>query len=385
MKSVVILGASGSIGRQTIEIIKKHEDEFKLIGVSIHTSLECLETLIKEFPTIKYVTISKEGDYNSLVLKYPKIRFFFNEEGLEEIVKINEKALIVNALVGFVGLKPTLAAINDNKDIALANKEALVCGGELINKALKKSTSKLIPVDSEHSALFRLIKNIDKKDIKKIIITASGGPFRDLSKEELLNVTKKEALNHPNWKMGDKITIDSATLVNKAFEIIEAHYLFDLEYEQIEAIMHSESIVHGLVELKDNSLIASMASPTMEIPLLYALSDEKLKDNPNKFSLLSEFKLSFRPLDFERFEALKLAYDVGSAKGTMPTAFNAANEEAVKAFLNDEIRFVDILEVIKLVLNKHINVAKVTISDIINSDALARKSARSVIENLKGD
>lgn len=380
MKNLIVLGVSGSIGKQTIAIVKKYPDKFSLIGASVHHSIAYLEELISLFPSLRYACVGLEKTATTLSKKYPKIRFFFKEEGLIELVRIQEDALVVNALVGFVGLQPTIAAIRCKKHVALANKETLVCAGEIVQKELKIAGVCLYPIDSEHSAIYQCLVGEEKKDIKRIVITGSGGPFRDLPLEALQSVSKEQALHHPNWQMGAKITIDSATLINKALEIIEAHYLFDLPYEKIEAVLHYESIVHGLVEFSDGSIKASLGAPSMEIPILYALNGCTARlATDSLFDLQKQFELRFRPFDPLRFEAIALAYEVGKQGGTLPCVLNAANEVAVAAFLEDKILFDSIIPLIKKTLAAHRLIENPTLDAIIKSDAWARRKAKELM------
>ena len=381
MKSLIVLGVSGSIGRQTVSMVDKHPDLFQILGVSVHTSINYLETLLQAHDSIQYACVYRSNDAAVLAKKYPNIRFFLGDTGLVDLVQVPEKVLVVNALVGFVGLRATLATIEANKDIALGNKESLVCGGELIARALQKHAVSLYPIDSEHSAIQQCLQGESKKSVRQIILTGSGGPFRDKTLDELECVTKEQALRHPNWQMGAKISIDSATLMNKALEIIEAHYLFQLPYERIQAMLHYESIVHGLVEFQDGSIKASLGMPSMEIPILYALSGGKhILDTSHNFSWDQAFKLRFRPFDFKRFPAIELAYQVGRTAGTMPTVFNGANEVAVAAFLEDKISFHQIIPLIQKTIQTHHSVASPTLKEIIEADSWARLTINTFIE-----
>lgn len=383
MKNLIILGVSGSIGRQTVAIVKNNPNDLSIIGVSVHQSLAYLEELLCQFPSIKYVCVGQESDSMILSKKYPNIRFFFNEQGLLDLVQIQAEALVVNALVGFVGLMPTITAFRSKKSVALANKETLVCAGELVEKERKQAQVNLYPIDSEHSALRHCLQGERIQDVKRIYITGSGGPFRDLTLEELKTVTKQQALKHPTWQMGQKITIDSATLMNKALEIIEAHYLFNVPYEQIEAILHYESIVHAIVEFKNGSLKASLGQPSMEIPIVFALGIESPNVSPTSyFDFKTAFQLRFKPFDLKRFEAIDLAYRVGRLGGTMPCVFNAANEIAVHAFLEDKIKFYQIIDLVKKTLDAHQCIANPTLSDILAADQWARKQACELISML---
>ncbi|MEA4821042.1 MAG: 1-deoxy-D-xylulose-5-phosphate reductoisomerase, partial [Erysipelotrichales bacterium] len=335
MICLTILGASGSIGQQSIKVIKDNIQEFSLIGVSVNTNKEYLDYLIENFDTIKYVCIGKKMDLDYYKKKYDNITFFQGDEGLSELCKIKDNDLIVNALVGFVGLKPTIQAIKSGIDLALANKESLVVAGDLINKLLVENDVEIYPIDSEHSAIYQCLKGERYPEIRRIVLTSSGGAFRDKTIKELENVTVAEALEHPNWKMGSKITVDCATMVNKGLEVIEAHHLFNFDYNKIDVVMHLESVVHSMVEFNDGSFKAQIGTPNMEIPILFALTKghHLLKYDAN-LMLNKPFSLNFRPIDFQKYEALLLAYEVGKLGGSFPIVYNAANEVAVEEFLN---------------------------------------------------
>lgn len=371
MKNIYILGTTGTIGLQAVDVILKYPDKFKVIGISLGTSNEDLhEDLINKLnPEIVHFRIK-----NNLTEKQFKKQFFYGEEGLKEFLKYPIKGTVINGISGSAGLIPTITAIESGKDIALANKETLVMAGELINDLVKKYQVNLIPIDSEHNAILSNLIGEDKTKISSITITASGGSFRDFKKEDLDDVTLTEALNHPNWQMGKKITIDSATMANKALEVIEAHYLFKIPYEQIKVVLHKESIVHGFVSYIDGSVKALLAKPDMRMPILYALSyPERLKSGIAELNL-SEMSLSFAKIDYVRYPLLKLGYEVGIKKGLYPVVFNAANEAAVKLFLNEKIKFLEIEEIIfKEVNNFKDNISKPTIEDIIKVDELIKR------------
>ncbi|NLB11217.1 1-deoxy-D-xylulose-5-phosphate reductoisomerase, partial [bacterium] len=308
------------------------------------------------------------------------------EEGLAKLASYKEADIIVNALSGYIGLRPSLEAIKANKDLAIANKEALVCGGNLLRKELKKHPVKLMPIDSEHSAIYQCLVGEDKKAVKRLIITASGGPFRDYSLEDLKRVTKKEALKHPTWQMGPKITIDSATLVNKGLEIIEAHVLFDMPYEKIAAVMHYESIIHSMVEFIDGSIKAQLGVPSMEIPIQYALNlGERLVKEDQRLSFDEAFSLHFRPIDQKRFKAVALAYKVGKMGGIMPCVYSVANEVAVKAFLEDKLAFYQIVEVIEKVVKTTKNRPVDSYESLMLVIEECKKQAWEIIEQMKGE
>ena len=342
MKRIILMGASGSIGTQSIEIIREHQDELQLVGVSVGKKTDFLDKLLSEFPSIKYAYSIAECF--ELHKKYPNVTFFSGNLGLEKMANLQEYDLLENALVGFVGFKPTLVAIENNKDVALANKETLVAGGKLINEALKKHNVNLYPIDSEHVAIWQCMQGHSAKDIKRLIITGSGGAFRDLTRQELYSATLKKALNHPVWNMGAKITIDSATMMNKGFEVIEAHHLFNIPYEKIDVILHKESIVHSMVEYNDGSIMAQLGCPDMKLMIKYALLYPRhMADNCTSYLNLDELtSLNFKKMDYTRYPLVKLAKQIGSYNGNFGAILIGANDEAVDLFLNDRIKFVEI-------------------------------------------
>ena len=341
MKRLILMGASGSIGTQTIDVIKEHRDELDLVGVSVGHNIDYLLKLLDEF-TIRYAYTIDEDP--SLADRYPKTRFFYGDKGLQEMARLQDYDMLVNALVGFVGFKPTLEAIKNHKDIALANKETLVAGGKIINEALAQYDVKLYPIDSEHVAIWQCMQGHKKKDIRRLILTASGGAFRNLDRDQLLDASLSQALNHPVWNMGAKITIDSATMMNKGFEIIEAHYLFDLPYDQIDVLLHKEATVHSMVEYNDGSIIAQLGCPDMRLMIKYALLYPYHKwDRISNYLDFDEItSLNFRKMDYLRYPLVKLAKQVGSFEGNFGAVLIGANDEAVALFLKERINFVDI-------------------------------------------
>jgi 1-deoxy-D-xylulose 5-phosphate reductoisomerase len=307
--------------------------------------------------------------------KYPHIEFTSGEEGLLAVAEFNSD-LLLTAILGSVGLRPTLAAIDAGTDIALANKETLVAAGDLVMERAREKNVQIIPVDSEHSALFQCLKGENEKEISSLIITASGGSFRDLSRDELGSVTLKDALNHPNWSMGQKITIDSATMMNKGFEVIEAKHLFDVEVSEIKTLLHKESIIHSMVEFIDNSIMAQLGNSDMRTAIQYAFTHpERIhKDNPLSLSELSQ--LNFKPMDFDRFKMLKFAYDALEAGGTLPTVMNAANEYAVGEFLQGRIKFLEIEEIVEARMLQHENIQNPDLETILSLDARYKSNMR---------
>lgn len=380
MKKIAILGVSGSIGKQSVDVIRQHLNSYMLVAASVNTSIKYLEELILEFKTLKYVCI---GDYNAYLEfknKYPNINVYYGEEGLKRIATLDEVNYVINAVVGFKGLVPTLEAIKHKKDIGLANKETLVAAGEIVTKAVKENGVNLYPIDSEHSAIFQCLHGENSKNVDKIILTASGGAFRDLSRNELLNVTLDQALKHPNWSMGPKITIDSATMVNKGLEVIEAYWLFNVDPSKIEILVHPQSIIHSMVQFNDNAIKAQLGTPDMRIPISYALSyPSRNKLNSSELDFTKVSSLTFRKPDFNRYPALRLCYEALNKLGTMPTVFNAANEEAVSLFMNGELPFHKIEECIEKAMNNHKVIESPTLDDILVTDKETRKYVNDLV------
>lgn len=352
MKNLYILGSCGSIGTQTLDIVRKNPDKFKVIGMSVGSNLELAKKLIEEF---KPEIVSFRSEEKSFFINYDCI-INYGDAGLISIAKYHkyENEWLVNALVGVAGLLPTVEAIKAKKNIALANKETLVVGGDIINKLLKENNVELLPIDSEHSAILQCLTGESKKEVKRLIITASGGSFRNLSREELSKVTVDDALKHPNWTMGSKITIDSATMMNKGFEVIEAHYLFGLGYDKISTILHYESIVHSLVEFNDGSIKAVLGVSDMRIPIAYALNYPKHLDENLENLSLTDLTLNFKELSHKRYPCLEYAYNALTKGGLYLAVLNASNEAAVYLFLNKKISFLEIEHII----NKEINSPK---------------------------
>lgn len=381
MKKIVLLGASGSIGSSTLEVIANNPNKFELVGISIYNNLEVLKKILAKFPTIKLVGVKELKKAQEIIKNYPHIKFVEKQEGLIKLVK-SDYDLLVNAIVGFAGLEPTYYAILNKKDVALANKETLVAGGSIIMKIARENQVKIYPIDSEHSAIFQCLEK--ENPIKKVIITASGGPFFKLNKEELKHVSLEQALNHPNWKMGKKITIDSATMFNKAFEVIEAYYLFNLKPSQIEVLIHPQSIIHSMVEFADGSIKAQLAMPDMKIPIAYALNyPYRLKNITPSLDFKNVPQLNFYPADFDRFISLKLAFKVLENPGTSGAVLNAANEMAVKLFLENKIKFYQIENLVLKTFNAHQNkIDKIQLSDIIQADLWAREYTRRLVDDL---
>jgi len=364
MKKISILGSTGSIGTQTIDIVRLNSD-VEVVGLSAHKNIDLLEKQIREFKP-QVASIWEEDDAKLLKdrVKDIDVRIVFGMEGLIEVACINEADIIVTAVVGMIGIQPTIAAIKAKKNIALANKETLVCAGHIIMPLAREMNINIYPVDSEHSAIFQCLDR--NNPVKKILLTASGGPFRGFTKEELKNVTLEDALKHPNWSMGKKITIDSATMINKGLEIIEASHLFDVDIDDIEVVIQKESIIHSMVEFKDNGIIAQLGTPDMKLPISYALfypEKRYISEARVDFNTLST--LNFSKPDPEVFEGLKMAISAGKRGGSAPTVLNAANEWAVDKFLNNKIKFTDIPYLIGMALDNHEFTKNPSIEDIL--------------------
>lgn len=385
MKRLLLLGASGSIGKQTLDIVSKHKSDYEIVALSVGDNISFLMDTLKDFKVSK-VCIKDENKIEEVKKVYPEIEVYSGDEGLLKLVNECDYDVLVNALVGFVGFLPTYNAILKDHDVALANKESLVVGGELIKRSLKEHDVEIIPVDSEHSAIYQSLNGNYRSDIHKLIITASGGAFRDKSREELKDVTLKDALKHPNWLMGEKITVDSATMMNKGFEVIEAHYLFDVDYDDIEVVIHKESIIHSMVEYIDGSVIAELATADMRLPIQYALSKPHRLLNPtgDRLSLTDIKTLSFMEVDYRRFPLLALAYEVGKKKGNLCAVMNGANDIANKAFRDGEIGFLDIEDIII----KAVHYAKYkeveTVDDLLEANKFGNEFAmKEVLERKK--
>lgn len=381
MKNISILGSTGSIGEQTLDVIRKNKDKFKVSSLAVNSNIDLLIKQIEEFKP-KKVCVYDEDKYKLLKEKVNNIEIFGGMEGLLKLVKDEDVDIVITAVVGMIGLLPTLKAIEYKKTIGLANKETLVTAGELVMKKAKENEVSIIPVDSEHSAIFQCLNGERNKNINKIILTASGGPFRGKKKEELLNITKKEALNHPNWSMGNKISIDSSTLMNKGLEVIEAKWLFDIDVEDIEVIVHPQSIVHSMVEFKDKSIIAQMGNPDMRVPIQYALTyPNRIENDFERLDFLKFNNLTFEKPDLNTFPCLNLAYEALKKGGTYACVLNAANEELVKLFLEDKIKFYDIPTLIEKTIKNHNSIKSPELKDILNADLWARDFIKKEILN----
>lgn len=383
VKNIAILGSTGSIGRQSLDIMAEYPDKFRPYLLSANTSVDLLiEQSLKFRPHI--AIIANEQYYGKLreALQPEGIATACGPHAIADAVTDPDINTVITAMVGYSGLEPTIAAIKCGKDIALANKETLVVAGELITRLLKESKSKIYPVDSEHSAIFQSLVGEEHDKINKIILTASGGPFRTWEKERLHTVTKADALNHPNWKMGAKITIDSATMMNKGFEVIEAKWLFDVEAERIEVVVHPQSIVHSMVEYVDGSIKAQLGLPDMHLPIRYALGfPYRLPSNCPKLKVSDYANLTFEAPDFDKFPMLQLAFDAIKSGGNKPCALNAANEVAVAAFLHDKIKFTDIAGIVEKTMCDTSFVTAPEYDDLVLTNDSARRYAESLLNS----
>ncbi|MBM7581417.1 1-deoxy-D-xylulose-5-phosphate reductoisomerase [Caldicoprobacter guelmensis] len=369
-KRIAILGSTGSIGRQALDVIYEHVDKFQVVALTTNRNVELLAQQVEAFHPSYVGIVDSESVQEFKNYGLTGVEVLSGKECLKNIATLPEVDLVLVAVVGISGLEPTIAALEAGKDVALANKESLVAGGHLVVEAARKSESKIIPVDSEHSAIFQCLAGCDDPNkIKRIYLTASGGPFRNYSKDQLRHVTVEEALNHPNWRMGKKVTIDSATLMNKGLEVIEAHWLFGLSIEQIQVVIHPQSVIHSMVEYIDGSIIAHMGKTDMRLPILYALSwPQRLESSVGSLELAAMEPLTFEMPDFDRFPCLGLAYKALEIGGTMPVVLNAADEVAVEKFLRGEISFMEIPVMIEQAMKSHKAVQNPDLNTILRVD-----------------
>jgi 1-deoxy-D-xylulose-5-phosphate reductoisomerase len=378
MKTILLLGSTGSIGVSTLDVIRNFKNNFKVFALTANTNIELLAEQINEFEP-EFVVVrdhNKAKELETIINR--KCRVLAGEEGLIEITQNGDYDILLSALVGFAGLKPTIESIKRGKRIALANKETLVAAGEIVINLAKKYNAEILPVDSEHSAIFQCLVGEENNNIEKLIVTASGGPFRKHTIEQLKNVTVEEALNHPNWDMGNKVTIDSATMMNKGLEVIEAHWLFNLNKDKIDVVIHPQSIVHSMVEFVDSTIKAQLSLPDMKLPIQYALTyPDRLESSfvNTHFPTLKE--LTFYEPDLKKFNCLQLAYDVMEEGGTAPCILNAANEIAVEKFLNGEIKFTQIPELITDALDNISSESLTDLETILDCNSQTRKHAQN--------
>lgn len=384
MKKVILLGGSGSIGLQTIDVILEHPDEFEVLAIAIGKNIQVLEEKIIPHHLCTYYHVASKEDAELLQAKYPDYTFSFGDDNLCQIIEHFEDDvdIVINALVGVLGLKPSLKTLELSLDLALANKESLVIGGELVTDLANKNNCRILPIDSEHSAIWQCLKGNEWDDIEKLIITASGGSFRDLTRNQLENVSVEDALNHPNWSMGSRITIDSATMMNKAFEIVEAHYLFDVPFNKIEVLIHRQSIIHSMVQYVDGSVMAQLGSADMRLPIQYALTypnrDELKVEKRLDFTKIKE--LTFEPLSNERYPLIDLAKLIIERKGNLGAIINGADEQAIQYFLNGKISFLDIEKLIFKAVEEIAYIEKPNLEQLIESDKLARAFIDNEVE-----
>ena len=378
-KKISILGSTGSIGTQALEVISKLSSDFEVVSLCAGNNTGLLtEQIIKFRP--KLVSVKSEENAEELKKKFPEIKFLFGDEGLCESAGNSENDIVLVALSGKAGLKPTLSAIESKTDIALANKETLVMAGDIVMKKSKEKGVRILPVDSEHSAIFQCLDG--RNDIKNLIITSSGGPFRTWTKEEMKSADLTQALKHPRWNMGRKITVDSATLMNKGLEVIEAHHLFNVDYDDIKVVVHPQSYLHSAVEYADGSIIGQMGIPSMHIPIQYALTYPKRVEGieTGSFDFIKAQKLEFFEPDLDKFPCLRLAFEAGREGSTV--CLNASNEEAVYAFLNGEIKFLDIYTIVKQCMDEHEVIKSPSIEQILEEDEKVRKLAKEKINQI---
>jgi len=375
MKDVLLLGASGSIGTQSLDIIEKHPDRFCLKGFSLGKRVNMIPAFLSRFPSVQYVCVQEAEEAEKLRKTHPELRVYHGNEGLKSIVRECPSQMVINALVGFAGLVPSVTALQENKILCLANKESLVVGGAIINRLLAEGHGKLWPIDSEHVAIAKLLSTIQREELNRVLITASGGSFRKLNRDQLVGVTPADALAHPTWSMGPKITIDSATMMNKGFEIIEADVLFGIGVERVTPIMHDESMAHSLLELRDGTLIADISKPDMHGPIEYALLEGEVEFIPTKAKSLEEYEgLHFHPFDPERYPAVGIALESHRRGGNSNAILNAANEEAVYAFLDGRISFLQIEEEVRYALGTLPFIREPSLDELIATDAETRRA-----------
>ncbi len=380
-KQLVILGSTGSIGTQTLDIVRQYPDRFSVYALTANTSVDLLARQAREFRPAA-VCIADESQYEPLrdALADTDIKIWAGSDSITHVVQADEADVVVAAMVGFAGLRPTIAAIEAGKTIALANKETLVVAGAIIEELSRRHHAPIIPVDSEHSAIFQCLAGEAPDSVEKILLTASGGPFRNYTKEQLRTVTAAQALRHPNWQMGAKITIDSATMMNKGFEVIEAKWLFGVDYDRIEVLVHPQSIVHSAVQFRDGAVKAQLGTPDMRLPILYALAyPERVQSSLPRIDWRTTSSLTFEQADTDRFPCLRLAYEAIAQGGNMPCVLNAANEVANLAFREGECHFTDIAAIIEETMQKSSFILAPTLDILFQSDEEARKTAASLL------
>ncbi len=380
MKALSLLGSTGSIGTQTLEIVAQYPDQFRIVGMAAGRNVKLFSEQIRQFKP-QIVALQDESLLDDLKAAIadvtPQPIILGGQAGIVEVARYGDSEVVVTGIVGCAGLLPTIAAIEANKDIALANKETLIAGGPVVLPLVEKHGVKLLPADSEHSAIFQCLQGVPDRGLRRVILTASGGSFRDKPVEELANVTVADALKHPNWAMGRKITIDSATLMNKGLEVIEAHYLFGVDYDHIDIVIHPQSIIHSMIELQDTSVLAQLGWADMRLPLLYALSyPDRLPTDWEPLDLVKAGDLTFREPDHAKYPCMNLAYAAGRAGGCLPAVLNAANEEAVALFLDEKIKFLEIPTLIEKTIDRFSSQNTLTprLEDILEADEWGRQT-----------
>ncbi|MEM7771839.1 MAG: 1-deoxy-D-xylulose-5-phosphate reductoisomerase [Cyanobacteria bacterium P01_A01_bin.37] len=389
MKAITLLGSTGSIGTQTLDIVANYPDQFRLVGITAGRNIDLLAQQVEQFcPEIVAIRDESRLDDLKQAIAHldPQPQILAGESGITDVAAYGDSEAVVTGIVGCAGLLPTIAAIKAGKDIALANKETLIAGGPVVLPLIEQHQVKLLPADSEHSAIFQCLQGVPDGGLRRIILTASGGAFRDWPVEKLPDVKVADALKHPNWSMGQKITVDSATLMNKGLEVIEAHYLFGMDYDHIDIVIHPQSIIHSLIELQDTSVLAQLGWPDMRLPLLYAMSwPERIATNWEPLDLVKAGDLTFREPDHKKYPCMNLAYAAGRAGGSMPAVLNAANEQAVALFLEEKIQFLDIPRVIEQVCDRHQsdNCPAPNLDDILAADQWARQQVLTEYEQLQ--
>lgn len=385
MKKITILGSTGSIGLSALDVIEKNSQRFQVEALTAGKNIKLLKKQIEKFKPKAVAVNNKETalKLRECLTNKNKVKVLYDEEGLQEVASFPSADIVISAIAGSAGLLPTLAAIEAGKDIALANKETMVMAGEIVTGKAAKKRVKIIPVDSEHSAIFQCLEGQNRNKLRRIILTASGGPFLNFTRNELQNVTLSQTLRHPNWKMGRKVTIDSASMMNKGLEIIEAKWFFNMDIRCIDVLIHPQSIVHSMVEFVDGAFLAQMGIPDMKIPIAYALTyPERIMNHLPLLNLVKTGKLEFRSPDMKKFPCLMLAYAAGLSGGTAPVVLNAADEIAVAAFMENKIRFADLPKIIEKVLNRHHPVNNPSLDDILHTDLWAKTETEKIIERI---
>jgi 1-deoxy-D-xylulose-5-phosphate reductoisomerase len=385
MKRITILGSTGSIGCSALDVIGKNPERFQVVALAAGKNVGLLKKQIEKFKPKVVAVSTKETALklrDSLTNK-DKVKIFYNKEGLQEVASLPSADIVISAISGSAGLMPTLAAIEAGKDVALANKETMVMAGEIVTKRAIKKMVKIIPVDSEHSAIFQCLEGHKRENLKRIILTASGGPFLNFTKNELKHVSLRQTLRHPNWKMGKKVTIDSASMMNKGLEVIEAKWFFNLDINCIDVLIHPQSVVHSMIEFIDGAFLAQMGIPNMKVPIAYALTyPERIVNDLPSLNLEKTGNLEFHNPDVKKFPCLSLAYAAGRCGGTAPVVLNAADEVAVSAFMEKKIGFIDLPKIVETVLGLHNSINNPSLDDILQADLWARRETSKIIERI---